>query len=304
MQGKIDNVYSEMLRQKLSVQNGIFESVNWFSHFIVVLFLFPALVFSTSAFAVVCTGVKTDFSESIISKYIAEAPNDPSRYYTVGLSYYCGGKRAKGISYMERASDMGDITASYILALYYSSDKTGDVSKMVPEVQENYDAALFYYERAAVLIESTSTYPHGVHVDLPDREKSIYMSVRTYLALTDLYYTGYGRALGDMLKNDVSYTDTIKVLTNLQTAAERCLKRPSLSVWGESQSKIAHSKQVICGAYKDFAVKAFNLESKRIEVAKHCDGPLSECEAHQAVVNQIIGESQELADATHSVPPI
>ena len=91
---------------------------------------------------------------------------------------------------------------------------------------------------------------------------------------------------GDMLKKDVSYTDTIKVLVNMQSAAERCLKRPSLAVWKGRQSEIANSKKVICGASKTFADKAFILESRRKEMAKRCDGPLRRlAPSTRAVVN-------------------
>ena len=62
----------------------------------------------------------------------------------------------------------------------------------------------------------------------------------------------------------------------MQSAAERCLARPSLpGMEGTRQSEIANSKKVKCGAYKTFADKAFILESRRKEVAKRCDAPLS-----------------------------
>ena len=261
------------------------------------------LVFSTNVLGL-CAGVNTSFSEADNRRYIAQAPNDAARYYSVGLSYYCGGKVAEGVNYMEKASDMGEITASYFLGLYYRSDKTGDISRRVPEVQENYDAAIFYYERTASLIESDVNYPGGIKGDLPSVEGNVYMSVRTYLALTSLYYNGYVRAIQEMLKKNVSYTDTIKVLVNMQSSAERCLARPSLLVWKNRQSEIANSKKVICGAYKSFADKAFILESRRKEVAKRCDAPLSNCSEHKAVVNSLVEASQIMAKQVRSVSPI
>ncbi len=261
------------------------------------------LVVSTNVFAI-CAGVDTSFTEADNRKYIAEAPNDAGRYYSVGLSSYCAGKVAEGINYMEKASDMGSIPASYVLGLYYGSDRTGNLSKQIPNNQENYDAAVFYYERTASLIESDVNYPGGIKGDLPGIEGSIYMSVRTYLILTDLYYKGYVRAIEEMLKKDVSYTDTIKVLVNMQSAAERCLRRPPLPVWKARQSEIANSKKVKCGAYKTFADKAFILESRRKEVAKRCDAPLSNCSEHKAVVNSLVEASQVMAKKVRSVSPI
>ena len=162
----------------------------------------------------------------------------------------------------------------------------------------------------ATLIENTSHYPSGAHRDVSEVEGKSYMSIRTFLHLISLYFNGYSRALGDMLENDVSYTDTIKVLENMKSAAERCLKRPSLSVWGARQSEITHSKQVMCQAQKDFAEKALGteqvigLEFQRIEIAKRCDAALSECTEHQAVFQEIVQAAQEMNNRANSVPKI
>ena len=261
------------------------------------------LVFSTNVFAI-CARVDTSFTEADNRKYIAESPNDPVRYYMVGLSYYCGGKVAKGINYMEKASDMEHILASYILGWYYRTDRGSNHSQMVPKVQENYDAAIFYHERAASYIEAAVNYPFNTHSDIPDVEGRSFMSVGSYIILAELYYNGYIRAIKDMLKKDVSYTDTIKVLVNMQSAAERCLNRPSLPVWKARQSEIARTKQVICQARKTFAEKAFHLESRRKEIAKRCDAPLKKCAEHKNIVSQLVQASKVMGKKLRSVPPI
>ena len=304
MKRKINNVYSEMPKRELCFQKGISKPVNWFSHSAKVLFFISGLGFSTSAFGIVCTDIDTSFSEEDNNKYIARAPNDPVRYYMVGLSYYCGGNKTKGINYMKKASDMEHIVASYALGWYYRTDRGSDPSQIIPQVQENYDATVFYYERGASYIEAEANYPYNTHTDVPELEGKTYMSVSTFITLNELYYKGYVRAIMDMLKNDVAYTDTIKVIVNMQSAAERCLKRPSLSVWGEKQSEIAHSKQIKCGAYKTFADRAFYLESQRIKVAKRCDVPLRECDEHENIVSQLIQASKEMGSQIRSVPPI
>ena len=268
------------------------------------LFLFLAFIFPVDGWAIIsCEGVKI-FSAESNTAYIAEAPDSSARYYSVGYQIYCSGDEGTGINYMEKASDMGDIPASYVLGSYYGSDKTGDLSKMIPDVQENYDAAIFYYERTASLIESAKTYPYGIHTDIPANEGSGYMSVRADIILSALYYSGYAGAIRDMLENDVSYTDTIGVLENMKNSAERCLKRPSLSVWGARQSEIANSKQVICQAYKDFAEQVINLEYQRIEIAKRCDIALNECTEHQNIFNQIVQANRERNNKVSSVPVI
>ncbi|MDE0333260.1 MAG: hypothetical protein OXL41_15505 [Nitrospinae bacterium] len=260
------------------------------------------LVFSTNAFGIVCTGIRTDFSESSNRAYIAEAPHDPVRYYMVGLFNYCGGKEAKGVNYMERASDMEHIVASYILGLYYRTDRGSNPSKMMPEVQENFDAAVFYYERTASYIEAAAAYPYNTHTDVPELEGKNYMSISTFINLSELYYKGYVRAIREMLKKNVSYTDTIKVLVKMQSAAERCLRRPSLSVWKGRQSEIANTKKVKCGAYKTFADKAFILESQRKQVAKRCDAPLKDCPEHKKMVSQLVRASKVMGKQVRSVP--
>ena len=265
--------------------------------------VFLVSIFSVDGFALSCQGVKI-FSAESNAALIAEAPHESARYYSVGLQKYCAGNVETGINYIEKASDMGDISASYALGLYYRSDRGIDLSQIAPTNQKNYDAAIFYFDRTVELIDSDKGYPGGTKGDLPNLEGNNYMSLRAPLQLVVLYYTGYARALGAMLKDDVSYTDTIKVLENMRSAADRCLRRPSLSVWGARQGEIAHSKQIVCQARRDFAEKAIDLEFRRIEIAKHCDAALSECTEHQAIFNQIVQAVQEMNNKTSSVPKI
>ena len=285
------------------IRSGIFKtdvtkSVNLFLHPLKFLCLFCVFTFSVEGFA--CEYV----SDSIGDTYIAAAPNDPIRNYIEGYARLCLG-RDDGADYMGKASDMGHVTASYFLGEYYRRDK--DFLKSddsLPTTQENYDAAIFYYERTAKLVEDTSNYPDGAHRGVSEIEGQEYMSIRTFMLLTSFYFNGYSLALGDMLENDVSYTDTTKVLTSMQSAADRCLRRPSLSVWGARQSEIANSKQVICQAQKDFAEQALELELRRIEIAKHCDVALSKCPEHQAIFQEIVQANQKRKEKVNSVPDI
>ena len=267
-------------------------------------FLFLVLAFSIDGLA--CEDVNFTTTSEQQAAYIAADPNDPARYYTAGRVTYCQGsdRHAEGLGYIAKASDMDHVTASYFLGDYHRKD--GDLNSKVslPTTQENYDASIFYYERAATLIENTSHYPNGAHNGVSEVEGETYMSVRAFIHLTGLYFNGYSRAIGDMLKNNVSYTDTIQVLENMKSAAGRCLKRPSLAVWGARQDEIARSKQVICQAERDFTEKALDLEFRRIEIAKHCDAALSECAEHQAIFNQIVQAVQEMNNKTSSVPKI
>ena len=266
--------------------------------FIKFLFLFLVSAFSIDGFA--CKGVTGTVSAP-------SNPNDPVSNYTAGFIMYCSGEE-RGLSYIERASDMNHVAASYFLGGYYRRDQGQSVS--LPTTQENYDAAVFYYERTAKLIEDTSHYPSGAHRDVSKIEGRNYMSIRTFLHLTSLYFDGYSFALGEMLENDVSYTDTIQVLEKMKSAADRCLNRPSLSVWGARQEEVTDSKQVICQAKKDFAVKilgtedAPGLEYQRIEIAKHCDVALKECTAHKAIFQEIVQAAQKMHNKTDTVSKI
>lgn len=285
------------------LKKGVAKSVNLFLHPLKFLCLFLVLAFSIDGFA--CEGV----GDSVGDAYIAAAPDDPVRNYTEGYARFCQGREG-GLDYIGKASDLGHVSASYFMGDHHRTG--GDInSNSLPTNQEDYDAAIFYYERAAKDIEETDSYPkrpdgRGVY----GAEEKHYMSVRVFLHLNRLYYAGYIRALRNMLKNDVSYTDTIQVLENLKSAADRCLKRPSLSIWRARQKEIANSKQVICQAQKDFTEKALGteqvpgLEFRRIEVAKHCDGSLKECTAHRAIFQELVQAVQEMNNEINSVPKI
>ena len=73
---------------------------------------------------------------------------------------------------------MEHIVASYALGRYYRTDRGSNPSQMAPKIQENYDATIFYYERAAKYIEaSANNYPYNTHTDVPDVERKAFMSV-------------------------------------------------------------------------------------------------------------------------------
>ena len=269
---------------------------------IICLCSLAVFIFSMNGLASECA--EGSYSTSTSKAYINAAPDDPVRNYIEGYSIYCQGRKEEGLSYIEKASDLGHVTASYFLGDYYRRDKSFSSSVALTNIQENYDAAIFYYQRAVTQIENTTSYPRRPDGWKYEAEESDYMSIRVFLHLHRLYYNGYGRALGDMLKNDVSYIDTIKVLENLKSAAERCLRRPSLSAWSFRQSEIARSKQVICQARKDFSERALELEFQRIDAAKHCETSLSECQAHKVIIDQIRQAAKEMVKKMKSVPAI
>ena len=266
------------------------------SYGIFINFFVIASVFAVDGLA--CEGVGNATGDA----YIAAAPDDPVRNYTEGYARYCQGREWR--YYIEKASDLGHVTASYFLGEYHRKDKDINSSTNLPTTQEDYDAAIFYYERAATDIENMPSYPRRSDGRIHEAEATNYISVRTFLHLTNLYFNGYNYAIGDILKNDVSYTDTVKVLDNMKNAADRCLKRSSLSVWEARQNEIANSKHVICKAQRDFAEKALGLESRRIEIAKRCDVALSECVEHQNIFQELAQEVNDMNNKVNSVPKV
>ena len=281
-------INSEVLKKNVT------QSVSLFLHPLKFLCLFLVLAFSVDVFA--CDGVTGTVDGP-------SNPNDPVSNYTAGFIMLCSGEK-RGLGYIEMASDMDHIPASYFLGDHYR--RLFRSSSSLPAIQENYDAAIFYYERTATLIEGTTHYPSGTHNEVSKIESEHYMSIKAFLRLPELYFNGYSRALGDMLKNDVSYTDTIQVLEKMKGAAERCLERPSLSVWGTRQKEIAESKQVVCQAQIDFVEKVLGtehpsgLEFRRIEIANRCDVALKDCTEHQAIIQKIGQAVQEMNNSTSS----
>lgn len=271
------------------------KSVNMLLHPLKVFFVFMVFVFSFDVLA----------CEDVTGTVDAPSrPNNPVSNYAAGYIIFCAGEKEKGLGYIERASEMGHVTASYFLGEYYRKDKDLNSSTHLPKTQENYDAAIFYYERAAKNIENLSSYPRRPDGRVHEAEAKNYMSIRTFLNLISLYFDGYSLALGDILENDVSYTDTIQVLENMKNAAERCLRRPSLPIWGARQGEIAHSKQVRCKARKDFSYVALDLEFQRIEIAKRCDVALSECTEHQDIFQELVRATNKMNKKVNSVPKI
>ena len=78
--------------------------------FIKYLFLFLVFTFSIDGFA--CDDVTGTVDGP-------SNPNDPASNYTAGYIMYCSGEKEKGLGYIERASDMDHVTASYFLGEYH-----------------------------------------------------------------------------------------------------------------------------------------------------------------------------------------
>ena len=223
--------------------------------------------------------------------------------YGAGIEGLCLEKVQEGMGYMQRASDLGHPQASYVIAQYYETDGTLDKPSPLTHNQEYIDSMFYYYERARKQIESASQYPKGSSKDMSFLEGVGYASAHVFISLANLRYQLYARAIGEILESSekLEFTDSIVILTRMRDSAETCLERQPLSVWREKKVHVHNVMQVKCRAYKEFAQNALPLEAERIEVATACSAPLSECQQHQDIINQLVELSQVMVSYTRSV---
>ena len=234
-------------------------------------------------------------------------PGNVRKIYNMSIYAICTNRMQEGMALLERSADGGHVQANYYMGYYYSKDKSFDTSKPHTIDPENFNAMLFYFNRAADLIEGNSQYPEGTYKDIPHLEERNRISARVFVSLPGLYFKGYSRALGGKILKDAErteYTDTLEVLNKMRVAAERCLQRPALAVWKHKQGEIGNALRVRCGAMRDFAIDALPLEKERLGVARQCAGPLKECSEHQEIINALIGLANTMRETLNSVPRI
>ena len=266
-----------------------------------VFVLLFGFVFSLNAFGMVGDLIKcesVDYNSRL--KVFKKEPNDILNIYHLGIGALCTGRTDEGIKHIKQASNRGHIMASEIVALHYKTDGTLDSSAKLTKDPVNFDKMLFYYERAAEQIESARNYPEGVTEDMPYLEEHSWTSAKVFVSLPALYYRGYGRSVGGALRGEADYVDTIEVLHRMRDAADRCLDRPSLSVWNGRREIIANALQVRCQAMWDFSDNVISLEEERIRIARNCSVALRDCPEHKQVMEQLT----QLAREMRSNPPV
>lgn len=254
-----------------------------------VLFIGIGFVFSLNAFsvgnAIKCTSENNLQAYNRLHK-LKKGSSDSGIYYSLAITSLCIGKEAEGMSHLQKASDMGHVGATYLLGVYYNTNKTFDLSKNA-DSPENWNAAVHYYEKAAATIEGISNYPDEV---MEFHERVSQTSYYVFTNLLTIYFNGYSVAVGEILNSveRMSYIDTLEVLQKLRNTAIRCLERPALSAWKEKKALVYESQQIRCLASLNFVEAVFPLEQQRIQVAQNCRVvPLSGCSEHQQVVNEI-----------------
>ncbi len=262
-------------------------------------------LFSDSSLAILSSQCEEVDQEDYYSykKVYEHSPGDVRIIYNMSTLALCTENKAEGMALLEKAADGGHVNANRLMGKYYEQDKSFDTSKRTDD-PHNYNAMLFYYERAARLIENNPQYPEGTYSDASYLEEHNRVSAKVFVALPGFYFDGYNVAVGDILNSaeKVSYTDTLETLGKMLDSAERCLQRPALAVWKSKRAEIGHALKVRCRAMWDFANEALPLEEKRIAIAERCEVPLKECPEHQEIINALIGLANTRRKKSDSVP--
>ena len=235
-------------------------------------------------------------------EYLKKHPNDVMMIYSTGSRALCLRKEREGMFYVEKASSLGHVAASRLTGRYYETDRTLELGRDLTTDPDNFNAAIYYYERAASLIEENPLYPGGTTEDMLELEQMSYISARVFDFLPYLYYVGYAEAMRDILSANTEYSDLTEVLAKMRNSAERCLQRPALAVWKSKRQAVWNFLQVRCGAMRDFAEEVLVLEPERAAAAVRCPGSLSECPEHKEIVDQIIVEVRLMRDTRGTVP--
>ena len=133
-----------------------------------------------------------------------------------------------------------------------------------------------------------------------------FSSTGVFYWLPYLYYTGYTRALDEVLNSEekLHYEDSLDILNNMLEVSQTCLRRPALSAWKERKQQVKSLLNAGCSAMKDFADTALMLEQNRINASEKCRGALSACATHQEVVAQIREEENKMLSRLDATPPI
>lgn len=250
------------------------------------------LVPQASAFNMLgCDVYKLEFYEDL-KTHVQLNPKDVNALYELGMGVICMGRTLEGLSYILQAADLKDPIAAVVVAAYYKSDKTFKNGIITKNLQ-NYKSAIHYFEKAVHYIESNKKYPEGYYWTY---EKKTHFSVTTFLSLVNLYHMEYILNL-----EGVFATDTLTTLNKLHSMSEKCLKRPSLSAWGEEQKIIYHFQQTKCQSYFDMSKELIPLEKKRLRIIKSCPANLNSCEEYKQIISTIAQTSNHYAEKIKSI---
>ena len=164
----------------------------------------------------------------------------------------------------------------------------------------NYTAMMFYFRKAAQLIEDTPNYPENVPPEVYQAEKKFHISFMVFTYLPALYFSGYYASLQNVLpaldqhKKLLLHKDSIQTLNKMLYASLRCLDRlATLEEHNETLSKIMQKN---CALTKLFSEETYSLEKERLQLAKKCDKDIKQCPAYRKLTQRILRIAQSIDD--------
>ena len=259
--------------------------------------------------AIKCSSRVTPENYQIKLRAISIEPNNRIYKYIAGIYGLCLGKTQEGMGHIQRSAEMGHVQAHKVMAEYYRSDGSLDGVKdrhRITKDQQNFDNAVHYYRKTFQLIESNPAYPRGANRDQRSLERQALSSASVFYWLTYLYYTGYARALDEIVNSDekLHYEDSLDILDNMGDISQACLNWPTLSEWKERKQRVSSLLKSGCSAMKDFVDTVWTLEQERIDVSGKCRGALRGCAEHQRLMKQIRSAENDMLRRLDANPPI
>ena len=165
-----------------------------------------------------------------LHELIKTNPDNIGLFHSLAITSLCLNKKDEGLAHLQTASDKGHIVATLLLGSYYEHNRTFDSSEYFSNIQD-LNNAIHYYRKASDLIVADSNYPEGTTDDMPYIESVSFTSYQVFRGLPGLYTSGYLTALEDTENGgEVTYSDTLAVLHNVNKTASLCVKRPALYV--------------------------------------------------------------------------
>lgn len=224
-------------------------------------------------------------------------PNNVSYMYYLGKAKFCLEDLKSGAHWMGKAASRGHIHAAYLMGVYYKTNKTMDPLLIEKHHIENYTAMIFYFQKAAKLIEDNPNYPKNIHPDNHRAEQETYISFFVFTYLPALYFSGYYASMQNILpaldNNKILFhKDSLQTLQKALRNSLRCLKRPSLTIWGDQEETLSVIMKKICTITKNFVKKVYPLEEERLQKAKKCNTDIKQCPAYRKLTQKILRIAQ------------
>ena len=248
--------------------------------------------------AIRCSQEKDLDQSKIYQESLEIEPDNVSYMYHLGRAKFCLGDLETGAHWMGKAASNGHIYATYLMGVYYKTNKTIDPLLIEKHHIKNYTAMMFYFQKTATLIENSQHYPYNTHLDTYKAERDTHISFFVFTYLPALYFSGYYASMKNVLpalnnqNRLVLHKDSLQTLQKVLLASLRCLKRPILTIWKKQNKKFSNIMQKNCTITKNFAQEVYPLEQERLQKAKECDINIQHCSAYRNLTQQILRIAQ------------